>query len=589
MKCNPLSWLWGLLPLALVAWVAWLAEMPRIEQDLATRSAAALAQKGLSWAVPQFSGRDGVVTGRAVDDSEQKLAATTVASVWGVQSVTDKSGVVELIKPYTWSAASTTDSALRLAGHVPSEAVRRDVVAAAKAAFPNHKIDDQMKLGRGAPELARWMGGVTFGLKQLAQLKNGAHADLDVLGLTVTGEADNANTFKAVRTALASQLPTGVSLKSEKIAAPLAKPYTWAASLSGRQVELTGHAPSERVQSQVLAEAKKAFPNATVVDHMILGSGEPADWHKVVSTSLSRLAQLTEGKADLRDTALTLTGYVQREETVEAVRRALKAEIPVAFKVEEKIQQDPKIKAEEEARRAATAAETARRAAEAAKRAADEDAAKQLSAEETAKRAAAAEAARRAAADEAARRAATEAEAKRVADLRRQQEDEQARRKAAEEAAAKAAAEAGTRQRTAAAEAQRLAEQTAVRQREVASRCQDELRSAAKAGAINFQRASAEIERVSFGTLDKLAVIAKTCPDATIEIEGHTDAEGEPARNQRLSERRARSVADYLVKAGVPDQRVAPVGHGDTQPIAPNTTPEDRARNRRIEFNVKAK
>ena len=596
MRCNPLSWLWGLLPLALVAWVAWLAESPRIEKDLTTRAAAALAQKGLAWASPSFSARDGVVSGRAGDDKEQRQAADLVAGVWGVRSVTDRTDVIELIKTYTWSATSR-DNTVRLAGYVPSETVRKEIIGTARATFPGRTIDDQMKLGRGAPEQNRWLGGITFGLKQLAQLKTGGRAELEGEALTVEGEAENPVVFRTVKTALGSQLPQGISLRSDKVTAPVIKPYTWSANHRGDQVELTGYAPNERVREQVVAEAKKAFPRANVVDRTVVGSGEPADWFKVVGVALARLGQLTEGKADLRDANLTVAGLTRQEDTAEAIHRSLKSDIPTSFKVDDQVRQDPKIKAEEEARRvaaaadakrAAEAAEAARRAveAEAAKRAAEtaeetarrqvaEEAARRAAAEaaaqETARRAAADEAARRAAADEAARRAAAEVETRRVADSQRQQAEEQTRRAAA------------------VAESQRVAAAAVARQREVATRCQDSLRSAAKDGVINFQRASAELERTSHATLDKLAEIAKTCPDAVIEIAGHTDAEGEAARNQRLSERRARSVADYLVKAGVPDSRLASVGHGDTQPIAPNDTAEQRARNRRIEFNVKAK
>ena len=72
-----------------------------------------------------------------------------------------------------------------------------------------------------------------------------------------------------------------------------------------------------------------------------------------------------------------------------------------------------------------------------------------------------------------------------------------------------------------------------------------------------------------------------------IEIEGHTDAEGTPERNARLADRRARAVADYLVKAGVEAGKLVAVGYGETRPVAPNDTPENRARNRRIEFTVR--
>jgi OmpA-OmpF porin, OOP family len=87
--------------------------------------------------------------------------------------------------------------------------------------------------------------------------------------------------------------------------------------------------------------------------------------------------------------------------------------------------------------------------------------------------------------------------------------------------------------------------------------------------------------------LDRLIETALRCPTTNIEVEGHTDAIGEPAANQSLSEKRAQAVVDYLVKAGLPATRFTAVGYGSTQPVATNDTEEGKAQNRRIEFVVK--
>ena len=107
-------------------------------------------------------------------------------------------------------------------------------------------------------------------------------------------------------------------------------------------------------------------------------------------------------------------------------------------------------------------------------------------------------------------------------------------------------------------------------------------------GIINFKRASAELDRVSNATLDRIVEVLSTCKSARIEVQGHTDAEGTPERNINLSNRRAQSVLGYLIRTGVDSARLTAVGYGETQPIAANDTAENRARNRRIEFAVKA-
>src|SRR5882762_3278005 len=106
-------------------------------------------------------------------------------------------------------------------------------------------------------------------------------------------------------------------------------------------------------------------------------------------------------------------------------------------------------------------------------------------------------------------------------------------------------------------------------------------------GIIRFESGRATIDPDSAGLLDRLIETALRCPTANIEIAGHTDADGEGAFNQALSEKRAQAVADYLVKAGLPAGRVTATGYGSTQPVASNDTDEGKAQNRRIDFVVR--
>jgi outer membrane protein OmpA-like peptidoglycan-associated protein len=113
------------------------------------------------------------------------------------------------------------------------------------------------------------------------------------------------------------------------------------------------------------------------------------------------------------------------------------------------------------------------------------------------------------------------------------------------------------------------------------------MRQTSAKGTINFERAKADLTADSTQTLRDLVEVANECPAFSIEIEGHTDAEGTDERNQRLSDRRARAVADFLVQNGVSARRLSTIGYGATRPIADNATEAGRAKNRRIEFNVK--
>jgi len=71
-------------------------------------------------------------------------------------------------------------------------------------------------------------------------------------------------------------------------------------------------------------------------------------------------------------------------------------------------------------------------------------------------------------------------------------------------------------------------------------------------------------------------------PFATALVEGHTDSVGSDAYNMKLSDRRAKSVFDYLTSRGVDPSRLSSVGKGETMPIADNSTAEGRQQNRRV-------
>jgi OOP family OmpA-OmpF porin len=120
-----------------------------------------------------------------------------------------------------------------------------------------------------------------------------------------------------------------------------------------------------------------------------------------------------------------------------------------------------------------------------------------------------------------------------------------------------------------------------------ASVCQQLFSDLLSKTKIRFLTGRATLDSDSTGLLDHLVETALRCPNATIEIAGHTDSDGEDAANQSLSERRAQAVLDYFVKAGLPADRFTAIGYGSTKPVASNDTDDGKAQNRRIEFLVR--
>lgn len=103
---------------------------------------------------------------------------------------------------------------------------------------------------------------------------------------------------------------------------------------------------------------------------------------------------------------------------------------------------------------------------------------------------------------------------------------------------------------------------------------------------IFFEFDKSTILQQSFFELMRLITLLNTYPDMQIEVGGHTDSKGSDSYNQRLSESRAKAVADYLISKGISERRLQYRGYGKTKPIDTNETEEGRARNRRVEFKI---
>ena len=101
---------------------------------------------------------------------------------------------------------------------------------------------------------------------------------------------------------------------------------------------------------------------------------------------------------------------------------------------------------------------------------------------------------------------------------------------------------------------------------------------------INFKSGSTILTKASYKTLDDIVYLMQKFADVSLEIQGHTDNVGKDEYNENLSQGRAQSVVDYMIKKGITVDRLRAVGHGPHKPIADNKTKKGRAKNRRVEL-----
>jgi outer membrane protein OmpA-like peptidoglycan-associated protein len=103
---------------------------------------------------------------------------------------------------------------------------------------------------------------------------------------------------------------------------------------------------------------------------------------------------------------------------------------------------------------------------------------------------------------------------------------------------------------------------------------------------ISFETNSADLNESSYQELENLLKLMRDNPQISIEISAHTDNVGSVPYNNRLSEKRATTVVDYMLEHAIPFDRITAKGYGSSQPVVPNTSEENRALNRRVEFKI---
>jgi outer membrane protein OmpA-like peptidoglycan-associated protein len=105
--------------------------------------------------------------------------------------------------------------------------------------------------------------------------------------------------------------------------------------------------------------------------------------------------------------------------------------------------------------------------------------------------------------------------------------------------------------------------------------------------AVLFDINSAALKPQAQSVLAQTADVMVRYPDSDLLVKGHTDSTGSERYNQELSERRAKSVQNFLIAKGVAAQRITAIGFGMTMPVASNDTPDGREKNRRVEIEIK--
>ena len=329
MRCNHWRWLWGLLPLTILAWLTVVVEQPRIEKDLTERTHKALEVAGLGWAGLEFSGRDGILAGDAYDSTEPTEALQVAQRVWGVRALDSDIAVLDRRDDYPWRAESVANGIV-LMGFAPDNERRAAIIDMARAKFKDTAIEDGMELGRGAPDAEAWLAAVSFALDRLAEVKTGT-VELTGLGLSVAGEARSQTTLHTTRLALTKNLPAGVTLVADKVTPPVINPFTWGLERTVTQLVLNGYVPDENLRAKLFDKAKMEFPKLAIIDRMEIASGAPENWFEAAGIVIAALKALQDGKAEVSASDVVLRGRAPDEAAAARIASELASALPQPF------------------------------------------------------------------------------------------------------------------------------------------------------------------------------------------------------------------------------------------------------------------
>ncbi|MGL4289315.1 MAG: BON domain-containing protein [Phreatobacter sp.] len=500
------------------------------------------------------------------------------------------------IRPFTWSAVFDGADVV-LEGHIPSQGIRDQVVARARAVTANAKVVDRMRIAEGAP--ADFAAAALFGLGQLQRLKAGS-VSLSDGNFAIAGTG--RDTVGAAEIASAAAAPQGLPAMTRIIqndvvpTIMVARPFSLSIVRTVQGVVVDGFAASEADKAALIEAAKATLPGVAVADKVKVAQGQPTDmdWVAAGRFALMQVARLRQGSARYQDQAFTIEGdaidrpgYVAANQAVRAepfpnggrlagvdIRPPLVSPYPWLVQKSETgvllqgfVPSNLLRQANREAAERIFAPLPVRDSQELAVGApAGFDAAALFAMAQVARLAEG----RASILDRTLRvsgRAPSEAIASEIRGL---------------------LTSAGPEGFVARHElTARTVPAVGVAQAVPTAPCIAEIRQILTSATVAFRPDSDAIRPEGLVVLNRLARVLQQCPDVAFTVEAHTDDSGSASRNLDLSQARALSVVKYLIRRGTAAARLSAQGFGQTRPLVPNDTAANKMKNRRIDLVVR--
>ena len=279
MRCNWWRWLWGIIPLLVLSWVAVQAEQGRIEADLRARATLALTHGGMGWATARFEGRDATLRGRPGDEAEPQKAADLLRRRLG-RAGRSTTGSISPPRRRNTPGPRPPRQPHPHHGPCPQPGHAQDHPERGQGQLPG--LRGARPHGDHARRALRRHVARRRGLRAEAARRPEAwrrpprrarHVDRRARPRTLPPIAPSSRRSPTT-------CPRASSLTDDLVTAPVVSPFTWSAQLADGRLVLSGYVPSEAARAELLAAAKASVTSATVVDQMQPGDGAPQGWSR---------------------------------------------------------------------------------------------------------------------------------------------------------------------------------------------------------------------------------------------------------------------------------------------------------------------
>jgi hypothetical protein len=222
---------------------------------------------------------------------------------------------------------------IKLKGSMSSEEDQKTLIGLVKASFPSASINNRVKVRKSAADRDVKIGGLSFALKLLGYVETGS-ALVDDNGVSIEGSASTAVILNEVKKTLANDRPTGILIRSVRIAPPT---KSWTASVTKEgTLTISGVVPDESGKQFITATAGRMWPECDVIDGTGVNTRLPDKWMKAALHALNLLRLLDNGSVEITDQSIRLKGDAPSETAVMLID-ARSTEIPNGFSLNSEV------------------------------------------------------------------------------------------------------------------------------------------------------------------------------------------------------------------------------------------------------------